>query len=80
MLNEHDVHDRPVHVLRGAAPQTVVSGPCVMSLVLGEITRVFNDRNLGRSLYGVRKIWDRLDREHKLGGHVEIGHVAKMSG
>ena len=76
VLKQHNVH---------IAPSTFYAvlhrKPCKRAvrdaLVLGEITRVFNDRNLGRSLYGVRKIWDRLDKEHKLGGHVEIGHVAK---
>jgi putative transposase len=36
--------------------------------VLAEIERIFHDRDLGRGLYGARKVWAQLDREGGVDG------------
>ena len=46
-------------------------------LVLAEIERIFHNRQIGRGLYGARKVWDRLKKENALGAHPTIGHVGK---
>jgi putative transposase len=46
-------------------------------LVLVEIERIFHNRQIGRGLYGARKVWDRLKKENSLGAHPVIGHVGK---
>jgi hypothetical protein len=46
-------------------------------LVLVEIERIYNNRQIGRGLYGARKVWDRLKKENALGAHPVIGHVGK---
>jgi putative transposase len=46
-------------------------------LVLVEIERIYHNRQIGRGLYGARKVWDRLKKENALGAHPVIGHVGK---
>lgn len=45
--------------------------------VLVEIRRVHSDRNIGRGVYGARKVWVHLRKEHVRGEHAEIGPVAR---
>jgi putative transposase len=46
-------------------------------IVLEHIRRVHSDPKIGRRLYGARKVWHQLAREHARGEHPELGHVPR---
>jgi putative transposase len=76
VLKQHDVRIAPSTFY--AAVNRPPSARSVRDReVTVEISRIFHDRDLGRGLYGVRKIWDRLDQETAGGGHAAIGHVGR---
>ena len=45
--------------------------------VLVEVRRVHGDRQIGRGVYGARKVWVHLGKEHARGEHGGIGRVAR---
>ncbi len=45
-------------------------------IVLAEIRRVYSARRIGRRVYGARKVWHQLGREHERGEH-QLGHVPR---
>jgi putative transposase len=74
VLKQHDVHIAP-----STFYATVTRRPSARCLrdrqVTTEISRVFHERQIGRGLYGARKVWDRLKQDAAAGN--EIGHVGK---
>lgn len=46
-------------------------------VVLSHIRRVYESPKIGRCLYGVRKVWHELAREHARGEHPELGRVPR---
>jgi putative transposase len=69
----------------GIAPSTyyaVKTGPLSAravrdEIVLEHVRRVHASPKIGRGLYGVRKVWHELAREHARGEHPELGPVSR---
>jgi len=45
--------------------------------VLDHVRRVHASPTIGRGLYGARKVWHQLVREHERGEHPELGRVPR---
>ena len=76
VLKQHDVHIAPSTFYVALTRQP--SARCLRDRkVTAEISRVFHDRQIGRGLFGVRKVWDRLKQETAAGDLAGIGSVGK---
>ena len=68
VLTEHGVKIAPsgYYAARARPPSTRELRD---ARVLAEIRRLYHDRQLGRGVYGVRKVWLQLRREGGVDGH-----------
>jgi putative transposase len=78
VLSEHGVPIAPstFYAARTRAPSARARRD---ERVLAEIRRVHGDRRVGRGVYGVRKVWHQLHREHAAGRHAELGPIARCT-
>ena len=76
VLSAHDVKIAPSTFyaarVRMPSPRAVRD-----AVVLDHIVRIHTSLTIGRRLYGARKVWHELAREHARGEHRELGPVPR---
>jgi len=79
VLSEHDLHVAP-STYYAAKTRPLSKRAVADAALVVEIRRVFEDRRLGRRLYGARKVWRQLHREGIHVGRCRVERLMRAHG